>query len=70
MAKKRLALKQFRVGLDKTQDEFAGAANYERSHYAAVEAGKRHGTLEFWTSLQKAWDIPDEKMWGLMKYED
>lgn len=64
---KRLALKQFRVGLDMNQQAFADGMGYNRGFYGKVENGQQNGTLEFWGALQKAYNVPDAKMWDLMR---
>lgn len=64
---KRLALKQFRVGLDMNQQEFADGVGYNRGFYGKIEKGQQNGTIEFWAALQKAYNVPNEKMWELMR---
>ena len=64
---KRLALKQLRVGLDKSQQEFADGIGYNRGFYGKIENGQQNGTLEFWAALQKAYNIPGAQMWELMR---
>ena len=64
---KRLALKQFRVGLDMNQQAFADGMGYNRGFYGKVDNGQQNGTLEFWGALQKAYSVPDSKMWELMR---
>lgn len=66
----RKSLKLFRVGLNLTQAEMAEKIGCGRAMYSYVENGKRAGRQMFWNSLQKAFDIPDEEMYGLMKNED
>ena len=64
---KRLNLKQFRVGMNLTQAEFAEKMGVTRSRYQQVESGVRFGEWDFWKRLQDAFCIPDEKMWRLMR---
>lgn len=64
---KRLALKQFRVGLDMNQQAFADGMGYNRGFYGKVENGQQNGTIDFWNALQKAYNVPDAQMWGLMR---
>lgn len=62
----RTNLKVLRVRLNLTQDEMADKIGCARATYAAIEAGKREGRKEFWISLQKTYNIPNEKMWELI----
>lgn len=41
-----------------------------KATYNFVETGKRQGNTEFWQNLQKAFDVPDEEMFKLMKCEN
>ena len=66
----RTALKQFRIGLHLKQSEMAEKIGVCRSTYGFVEQGKRSGTAEFWASLQKAFNVPDEQMYVLMKRDE
>lgn len=65
--KKRIALKQFRVGLQLTQQEMADKLGVHRMKYAAIENGQRHGTFVFWSTFQNVFEVPDENMWKLQK---
>lgn len=64
---KRIALKQFRVGLQHTQQEMADKLGISRVKYIAIENGLRNGTFEFWSTFQNVFKVPDEKMWKLQK---
>ena len=68
--KKRLALKQLRVGLDLTQEEMAEKIGVKRVRYQNVESGYRAGTIEFWQKLQKAFAISDAEMWRLLQQQE
>lgn len=64
---KRIALKQFRIGKMLTQQEMADKLGVDRTKYAAIELGKRHGTFVFWSTFQNVFEVPDENMWKLQK---
>ncbi len=66
---KRIRLKQFRIGLQLTQPEIAEMLDISKFSYTAIENGTRDGTPEFWAKLQQRFQIPDSKMYGLMKKE-
>ena len=66
----RTALKQFRIGLHLKQSEMAEKIGVCRATYGFVEQGKRSGTAEFWTNLQKVFNVPDEQMWLLQKLDE
>ena len=61
------ALKQFRTDLGLKQSEIAEKIGFSRSVYGYVEHGKRAGTLDFWHSLQKVFNVPIEVLWALQK---
>lgn len=65
----RLSLKLFRVSRNLTQKEFAQTIGAGRAMYSLIEKGDRFGSFDFWLNLQKAFDIPDEEMFKLMKVE-
>ena len=60
-------LKDFRLLKRMSQDRFAKEIGYSRGMYQQVENGERDGTQEFWTALQKRFNVEDQKMWSLMK---
>ena len=64
---KRIALKQFRVGLDLTQEEMAYRMGVERTRYSGIENGYREGSMDFWQKLQQAFNVPACDMWQLME---
>lgn len=68
--KKRLALKQMRIGLDLTQEEMAERMGVKRVRYQNVESGYRAGTIDFWQALQKAFGISDADMWRLLQQQE
>lgn len=70
MANKRLKLKQFRVGLDLTQEQMAEKIGCERGQYQGIESGSRGGSREFWQKLQAAFELTAEEVWGFMNERD
>lgn len=53
-----------------TQTEMANKIGVSSRGYQNVEWGKRDGTADFWSGVQKAFDVPDEEMYSLMKVEE
>lgn len=68
--KKRLTLKQFRVGLDLTQQEMANRMGVTLSRYNNTESGYRTAKQDFWQKLQDAFNISDADMWQLMQQQE
>lgn len=66
----RTNLKVFRVRLKLTQGEMAAKIGVSRVVYANVERGRNKGKEKFWNNLQKAFNVPDEEMYALMRVED
>lgn len=67
---RRLKLKAFRASKGLSQQEMAEKLGCTRSRYAGIEAGRRNGAQEFWTTLQQTFSISDDEMWGLMSKEE
>jgi len=67
---KRTNLKIFRIRHDLTQSEMAERIGYERAGYSLVEMGARNPSIDFFTNLQNAFDIPDADMWELTKVDE
>ena len=65
-SKKRIKLKQLRVGLDLSQEQIAERLNVSRSMYAAIENGQRYGTLKFWRNLQETLAVPKDEVYEMM----
>ena len=65
----RTILKVLRVENHLTQDEMAKKVGVSRPTYAAVENGQLRGSEGFWKVVQGKFEIPDEKMWELMRDE-
>lgn len=65
-SKKRIKLKQLRIGLDLSQEQMADRLNVSRSQYAAIENGQRYGTLKFWRNLQETLVVPKGEVFEMM----
>ena len=63
----RKSLRSFRGSMCLTQQEMADKIGVSNQQYFLVEAGRRNGSMEFWTDLQNAFGLPDEKVWQMMK---
>lgn len=63
-------LYHFRVTRKLTQGKMAAKIGCSRASYTAIEKGIRDGKNEFWLNFQKAFDIPDADMWGLMQKDE
>lgn len=63
---KRLKLKQFRVGLDLSQEQMADTLDVSRSMYAAIENGQRYGKMHFWKTLEVTHNVPKEEVYEMM----
>lgn len=66
---RRKNLKILRVEQDLTQIDMAKRIGCNRAAYGAIEAGTRDPSFEFMEKLQAAFNIPAERMWGLMERE-
>lgn len=53
-----------------SQREIAKKIGCSRATYSAIETGARNGTMSFWRKLQAAFNIPDEKLGGLMRIDE
>ncbi len=40
-----------------------------RNMYYLIESGKRDGSMKIWNTLKEVFDVPDEKIGGLMRNE-
>lgn len=65
--KKRQALRLLRVKYDLTQEQMAERLGVDRGTYANIELGKRRGSIEFWETVQKEFNIPDADMYALQR---
>lgn len=68
--KQRTNLKLLRVKSKLTQEQMADKIGCTRATYSAIECGTRNGRDTFWTDFQKAFNIPDEELWGYMKKDE
>ena len=66
----RNALYMFRHKMRLSQQNMADEIGCSRATYAAVENGDRTGSGRFWANLQKAFNISDTEIGGLMKVEN
>ena len=63
----RMNLKLFRVKNNLTQAEIAAKLDVSRQVYANIEKGRNAGSTEFWSNLQRAFNVPDAEMYPLQK---
>ena len=61
----RTALKILRIKHHLTQVEIAEKVGVSYPTYNLIEQGKRKGSTEFWTNLQKAFNLTDAEMWQI-----
>lgn len=66
----RTNLKVFRVKRNLSQEQMADKIGCNRVTYSAIENGRRNGKQSFWVAFQKAFDIPDNEVWQLIKNEE
>lgn len=66
----RNGLYLFRHGKRLTQSEIAEKIGCSRATYQSIETGVRNGTMTFWQKLQKAFDISDAEIGGLMRIDE
>lgn len=60
-------LEFFRKLMNCTQKQLAEATETTVIYISNIENGKRNGTVKFWKKVQKCLNVPDEKMWLLIK---
>lgn len=53
-----------------TQEEMAARCNVSCRGYQNIEWGKRYGSEEFWTTLQREFGISDADMYPLMRVDE
>ena len=63
----RTGLKLFRVKNHLTQQQVAERVGVSRQVYGKIEGGISRGNTNFWVTLQRVFNIPDEYMYSLMK---
>lgn len=64
---KRHNLYMFRCDKRLTQAEMGEKLDVSRQVYANIEKGRNAGSTEFWSNLQRVFDIPDAEMYPLQK---
>lgn len=69
-SKARTNLKLFRIKQKMSQEDIAFKIGVTRATYSSIECGKRTGRQYFWLAFQKAFNIPDEELWGYMKTDE
>lgn len=62
---KNKALIKLRVDYDLTQPQAAELLGVSTSTYNLIENGKRRGSVEFWQSVQKQFNLDGEKVWNI-----
>ena len=60
-------LYMFRHSMRLKQSGMAERIGCTRNYYCLVETGRCEGKQQFWSALQRAFNIPDSKMYPLMK---
>ena len=60
-------LYMFRCEQRLTKKAMAKKTGVSRTTYSLIENGERDGSQEFWDTLQTEFNIPDSKMFNLMK---
>ena len=63
----RTGLKMFRVKNHLTQQQVAERVGISRQVYSKIERGVSQGNANFWVTLQRCFNIPDEYMYTLIK---
>lgn len=66
----RMNLKLERVKRNMTQGKVADLVGCNRVTYSMVERGERSGTHDFWKAIQSIFNVPDGKMYDLMKVDE
>lgn len=66
----RNGLYMFRHSKRLSQQEMANAIGCSRATYSSIECGSRNGTMTFWKKLQRAFDIADADIGGLMRVDE
>lgn len=64
---KNSALYQLRTSRKWSQIIVAHTAGIPISTYQLMEQGKQEGKPSTWLKIQKLYNIPDEKMWQIIK---
>ena len=53
-----------------TTEEMAKRTGVSRTTYSHIENGRRGGSQTFWSAVQREFEVPDEKMYPLMRVEE
>lgn len=64
---KNNALYRLRVDRRWSQSDVVARSGIPISTYQLIEQGKQEGKPSTWLKLQKLYNIPDEKMWKIIK---
>jgi len=60
----------FRHGMRLSQQDMADKIGCSRATYSSIECGTRNGTMTFWNKLQKAFEVSDAEIGGLMRVDE
>lgn len=63
------SLKILRVRYGLTQEGMAEKLGMSRQAYAKIENGLGKGNIQFWSKVQRAFDLSSEGMWDLINDE-
>ena len=66
----RTNLRIFRVKNKLSQEQMAKRIGVTRATYSAIEKGTRNGKQTFWAKFQKAFNVPDNDLWGYIKTDE
>lgn len=62
----RTELKVLRIKHKMTQKDVAQKLGISIAAYSFIESGKRNGSIETWSKLQKIYNLTGEETWNLM----
>lgn len=60
-------LKNFRLSIGFTQEQMAERIGFSRPYYNAIELGLKPGSMRFWQTIEKQFNLSESKVWGLTK---
>lgn len=63
---KRIGLRMLRIKNDLTQEQFAARCGMSKTNYCLIEQGKRAGTISFWHTVQKEFNLSGDEIWKLI----
>jgi len=61
-----ISLKVLRVRFGLTQEAMAQKLGMSRQAYAKIENGLSDGNIQFWSKVQKTFEVSGEEMWHLI----